>query len=266
MTPLILIDKKDKLTKVTLNREEKRNSFNLELVSELKKALESVREDSDSQGLIVTGAGPIFSAGLDLSSFQEWFSSRRQDPARLIMMAQEAFSVLEDMGKPTLAAINKLATGIGLELALSCDFRIASDDAELALPEVSLGIMPDAGGATKLPKLVGLGLAKEIALTGQAITAERAKEIGLVNRVVPAGELIASSEDFMRLILENSPIAVRNTKSVMNKAFNIDPKVLAEFTTSLQMQCLNSNDLLKYAAKYVTRKLSTKQDEHSTWG
>ena len=259
MGPLVLVDKKDKLTRITLNREEKRNSFNLDLISELKKAFETLREDTDSQGLIVTGAGPIFSAGLDLSAFQEWFSSRRQDPARLIRLAQEAFNILEDMEKPTLAAINKLATGIGLELALACDFRIASDDAELSLPEVSLGIMPDVGGATKLPKLIGLGLAKEIALTGQAIAARRAEEIGLVNRVVPASELISESEDFMRLILENSPTAVRNTKTVMNKAFHIDPKAMAEFTTSLQMQCLNSNELLKYAAKYVTRRLKPAQ-------
>ena len=259
MGPLVLVDKKDKLTRITLNREEKRNSFNLDLISELKKAFETLREDTDSQGLIVTGAGPIFSAGLDLSAFQEWFSSRRQDPARLIRLAQEAFNILEDMEKPTLAAINKLATGIGLELALACDFRIASDDAELSLPEVSLGIMPDVGGATKLPKLIGLGLAKEIALTGQAIAARRAEEIGLVNRVVPASELISESEDFMRLILENSPTAVRNTKTVMNKAFHIDPKAMAEFATSLQMQCLNSNELLKYAAKYVTRRLKPAQ-------
>jgi enoyl-CoA hydratase/carnithine racemase len=263
MCPLVLIDRKDKLTKITLNREEKRNSFNTDLILELKKALETVREDTDSQGLIVTGAGPIFSAGLDLSAFQEWFSSRRQDPARLVRLAQETFSILEEMDKPTLAAINRLATGIGFELALACDFRITSDDAELSLPEVSLGIMPDVGGAMKLPRLVGLGLAKEIALSGQAIAARRAGEIGLVNRVVPGGELMKESEEFMRLILENSPIAVRNTKTVMNKAFHVDPKTLAEFTTSLQLQCLNSNELMRYAAKYVTRRLksSKKKDE-----
>jgi 3-hydroxypropionyl-coenzyme A dehydratase len=257
MCPLVLVDKKDKLTKIVLNREEKRNAFNMDLLQELKRALETVREDTDSWGLIVTGAGPVFSAGLDLGAFQEWFSSRQQDPARLVRLAQETFGILEEMEKPTLAAINRLATGIGLELALACDFRIASDDAELSLPEVSLGIMPDVGGAVKLPKIVGLGLAKEIALKGQPITAKRAQEIGLVNDVTSANELISESEEFMRQILENSPIAVRNTKTVMNRAFNLDPKTLAEFTTSLQLQCLNSNELLRYAAKYVTRKIKS---------
>jgi enoyl-CoA hydratase/carnithine racemase len=257
MGSLVLVEKKDKLTKIVLNREEKRNSFNLELTLELKQAFETVREDADSLAVIVTGAGPVFSAGLDLRAFQEWFSSKHEDPSKFIRLAQETFAVLEEMGKPTLAAINKLATGMGLELALACDFRIASEDTELALPEVSLGIIPDVGGAQKLPKIVGLGLAKELALTGEAIAVDRAEKIGLVNKVVPTGDLMSEAEGFMRRILENSPVAVRNTKTLMDKAFHLDPKTMAEYTNSLQLQCLKSNELLRYAAKYVTRKIRT---------
>ncbi|WXG44467.1 MAG: enoyl-CoA hydratase/isomerase family protein [Promethearchaeati archaeon SRVP18_Atabeyarchaeia-1] len=249
-----MVEKKDKLARIVLNRADKRNSFNQELTADLKQAFETVRGDADLQGVIVTGAGSVFSAGLDLRAFQEWFSSKSEDPVRMIRLAQETFGVLEDMEKPTLAAINRLAVGIGLELALACDFRIASEDAELALPEVSLGIIPDVGGAQKLPKIVGLGIAKEIAFTGESITAERGEKIGLLNKVVPAGSLIDEADKFMRQILENSPVAVRNTKTLMNKAYQLDPKTMAEYTVSLQQQCLNSNELLRYAAKYITRK------------
>jgi enoyl-CoA hydratase len=255
MSPLVLVEKKDKITRVTLNRAERRNAFNQDLTSDLKSALEKVSEDSDCLGVIVTGAGPVFSSGLDLKSFQDWFSSNMQDPVKLIRFAQEAFSVLEDMEKPTLAAVNKLATGMGLELALACDFRIASDDCELSLPEVCLGIIPDVGGAQKLPKLVGLGIAKEIAFTGRPISAERAERIGLVNKVVPSSDLMNEAESFIQRIIENSPIAVRNTKTLMNKAFYLDQKTMMEYTVSLQLQCLKSNELLRYAAKYLTRKI-----------
>nr|MDO8133538.1 enoyl-CoA hydratase/isomerase family protein [Candidatus Njordarchaeum guaymaensis] len=255
MVSLVLTEKKDGLTKVILNRAEKRNAFNHALVSDLRETLQAIHDDEDCRGVIVTGVGPVFSAGVDLVSFQEWFSSRHQDPTRLIRLTQDTFGLLEEMEKPTLAAVNKLATGMGLELALACDFRIASEDCELSLPEVCLGIIPDVGGAQKLPKLVGLGIAKEIGLTGQPITAQRAEMIGLVNKVVPSGDLMGEAEKFMRQILENSPTAVRSTKTLMNKAFHLDPKTLAEYTISLQLQCLKSNDLLRYAAKYVTRKI-----------
>jgi enoyl-CoA hydratase len=257
MSSLVLIEKKDKLTKIILNRADKRNSFNQELTLELKRAFETIRDDNDSQGVIVTGAGPVFSAGLDLKTFQEWFSSRLQDPTTMIRLAQETFGILEEMGKPTLAAINKLATGMGLELALACDFRIASEGSELVLPEVAVGIIPDVGGSEKLPKLVGLGLAKEIALTGEPITADRAEKIGLVNKIVPSDRLMEEAEKFMRQILENSPIAVRHTKTLMNKAFYLDPKTMAEYTVNLQLQCLKSNELLRQAAKYITKKFGT---------
>jgi enoyl-CoA hydratase len=123
------------------------------------------------------------------------------------------------------------------------------------LPEVCLGIIPDVGGAQKLPKLVGLGIAKEIALTGAPVFAERAERIGLVNKVVPFSSLIDESENFLRQIVENSSVAVRNTKTLMNKAYHMDPKTMMEYTAALQLQCINSNELLRYAAKYITRKM-----------
>jgi enoyl-CoA hydratase/carnithine racemase len=255
MGDLVLLEKEDKLTKIVLNRADKRNSFNEELALDLKQAIETVQEDNGSEGVIITGAGPVFSAGLDLKAFQEWFTSRHEDPKKFIWLAQETFGVLEEMEKPSVAAINRLATGMGLELALACDFRIISDDCELSLPEVCLGIIPDVGGAQKLPKLVGLGIAKEIALTGAPVSAERAEKIGLVNKVVAASGLIVESENFLRQILENSPVAVRNTKTLMNKAYHLDPKTMMEYTAALQLQCVNSNELLRYAAKYVARKM-----------
>jgi enoyl-CoA hydratase/carnithine racemase len=262
MSPLVSIEKKDKIAKVILNRPERRNAFNQDLTSDLKSALEKVSEDSDCLGVIVTGAGPVFSSGLDLKSFQDWFSSTRQDPVKLIRFAQETFSVLEDMEKPSIAAINKLATGMGLELALACDFRIASDDCELSLPEVCLGIVPDVGGAQKLPKLVGLGIAKEIAFTGQPISAERAERIGLVNKIVPSSILLNEAENFIQQIAENSPIAVRNTKTLMNKAFHLDQKTMMEYTVNLQLQCLKSNELLRYAGKYLAKKMQSSSKSH----
>jgi len=255
MASLVLTEKRDGLTSVILNRAEKRNALNQALVLDLRETLQAVNDDEDCHGVILTGGGPVFSAGLDLAAFQEWLSLRHQDPTKIIRLAQDTFGLLEEMDKPTLAAVNKLATGMGLELALACDFRIASEDCELSLPEVCLGIVPDIGGAQRLPRLVGLGVAKEIALTGQPITAQRAEMIGLVNKVVPSADLMGEAEQFIRQILENSPTAVGSTKRLMNKAFHLDPKTMAEYTTSLQLQCLKSNDLLRYAAKYVTRKI-----------
>ncbi|WXG47179.1 MAG: enoyl-CoA hydratase/isomerase family protein [Candidatus Atabeyarchaeum deiterrae] len=254
MGSLVLVEKKDRLTKVILNREDRRNAFNQDLLSDLGAALKAVRDDSDCLGVIVTGVGPVFSSGLDLKAFQDGFASSHQDPSGIIRLVQDTFTALEDMEKPTLAAVNGTATGMGLELALACDFRIASDDCRLSLPEVCLGIMPDIGGAM-LPKLVGLGIAKEIALTGQVIDAQRAERIGLVNKVVPPSELMVEAENFVRQIIENSPIAVRSTKTLMNKAFQLDPKTMAEYTIDLQLQCLKSNDLLRYAANYISKRI-----------
>jgi enoyl-CoA hydratase len=192
---------------VTVSRPDKLNALNADTIRELHRAFRELASDPDVRGVIITGEGEkAFVAGADIAELARMGPIDGIDVSR---QGQEAFRLLERMGKPVVAAVNGYALGGGMELALACHIRIAADNARFGLPEVKLGIIPGYGGTVRLPRIVGRGLALEMILTGEMIPAQRALEIGLVNRVVPQAELRSAAEQLMDAILKNGPIALR---------------------------------------------------------
>lgn len=211
--PVLLYEKKDHIAYITLNRPEVMNALNHELWQALTDAWISVRDDPEVWTAIVTGAGDrAFCAGQDLKEVAKvMMEAAAGEPIPEIVPEIIPMRGLE-VYKPFIAAINGVATGGGLELAMACDIRIASDTARLGLREVVQSLMPGAGGTQRLPRFVPFGIAMEILMTGDFISAEEAYRIGLVNRVVPQAELMPAAEALANRINENGPLAVRAAK------------------------------------------------------
>lgn len=206
---------------ITLNREAALNSINPELLDELEQALNNAEQDAEIRAVIITAKGEkVFSAGADLKAAAE-FSADPEKAEAFLRRGQEVFRKIEHFPKPVIAAINGLAVGGGLELALACDLRIAADTAKLGAPEVGLGLIPAWGGTQRLPKLIGMSRAKELILTGTPITAKEAEKYGIVNKVVPADELMSTALVLATQIAGNAPIALKYAKSAVNQSFKL---------------------------------------------
>lgn len=191
---------------VTINRPDKLNALNADVFEDLSALLAHVAADESVRGLILTGAGEkSFVAGADIRQFTELDAVSGRAFARA---GQAVFERIEHLPKPVIAAVNGYALGGGFELALACHLRVASENAQFGAPEVTLGLLPGWGGTQRLPHLVGRGIATEILLTGDRITAQRAYEIGLVNRVTPPGGALEGAMALMQTILSRAPHAV----------------------------------------------------------
>lgn len=202
----VLVETRADIAVITVNRPDKLNALNAETVTELRRALEQVAGDEAVRAVILTGAGEkSFVAGADIAELARMTPLSGIDVSR---QGQDTFRLLETMRKPVIAAVNGFALGGGLELALACHFRVASQNAKFGLPEVKLGIIPGYGGTVRLPRVVGRGRALELMLTGDMIDAEEAYRIGLVNHVYPAAELLAAAEQLAKKIAANGPVAV----------------------------------------------------------
>ncbi len=220
---------------VTMNRPEKLNAFNGAMVDELSRVVEEVEGRDEVRVLILTGAGRAFSSGADYEwfNFEEWGRVIRAKARRL---THRLFDDLEYLEKPVIAAINGTCAGGGLELALSCDLRIASDSARLGVPEVNVGIIPGSGGCSRLFHVVGTGRAKELILLGELISAQRAEAIGLVNFVVPADGLMAKAREVAETLISKGPLAIGLAKHITHAALGVDPstgRVLERLGASL---------------------------------
>ena len=203
----LLYEVTDGIARVTVNRPDKLNALNGTVIAELGDAVSRIERDAGVRGVILTGAGPkAFVAGADIGELGGQTPMEGQARA---LAGQRMMRRLERCGKPVIAAVNGFALGGGCELAMACHLRIAGDTARFGQPEVKLGIGPGYGGTVRLPRLVGRGRALELLLTGAMIDAQEAWRIGLVNRVVPADRLMADSEQLLRTILDNGPLAVR---------------------------------------------------------
>lgn len=197
---------------LSLHRPEVRNAINLEMVEELHQALDTLGRDPRVRALILRGeGGKVFAAGADIRELRE----RKAADAWLQINAR-LFQAVEDFPQPTIAAVEGFALGGGCEIALACDLRVASETARLGFPEVTLGIFPAAGGTHRLPRLVGLGKAKELVFTGRILSGEEAGRIGLVEVVVPAGEADARARQLAEEIAANGPLALRMAKLAFN--------------------------------------------------
>ena len=219
------------LAVITVDRQEKLNALNANVVRELGQVVESLREDDDVRGVLVTGAGEkAFVAGADIGELARMDSLTGVEVSQ---QGQEVFLTIERFPKPVLAAVGGYALGGGCELALACHLRVASDDAHFGLPEVGLGILPGYGGTVRLARLVGLGRAIELILTGEVIRADRAREIGLVSAVVPHADLLGRSKELLRKVTRNGPVAVQMALASIYRAVETPTHAALAFESSL---------------------------------
>ena len=213
----IAVQVSDRVATVTVNRPDKLNALNDRVIAELGEAVDQVVSDSNVGGIILTGAGRAFVAGADISELE---SHGPVSAKRLAQTGQDVFGRFESSPKPVIAAVNGFALGGGCELAMACHIRIASEAAKFGQPEVKLGLIPGYGGTQRLPRLVGRGRALQLLLTGEMIDAQEAYRIGLVNRVVPAADLLTAANELMRAILANAPLAIANVIEVVNRGYD----------------------------------------------
>lgn len=214
----ILVTAEDQVGIITINRPKKLNALNRDTIEELNKAFDTLEKDDNIKIIILTGSGEkAFVAGADISEFSD-FSVK--EGGRLAQKGQELlFDFVENLKKPVIAAVNGFALGGGLELAMSCHFRVASDNARMGLPETSLGVIPGYGGTQRLPQLVGKGRAMEMIMTAGMIDAEKALSYGLVNHVVSQEELMPLCLKIAGKILNNSSVAIGYAIEAVNAGF-----------------------------------------------
>tara|TARA_B110000238_G_C16143035_1_gene447543 strand:- start:432 stop:1214 length:783 start_codon:yes stop_codon:yes gene_type:complete len=214
----ILVEKNNALAQITINRPKKLNALNSAIIYELSEAFQVLEEDKNIKVIILTGAGDkAFVAGADISEFVHFSMDEGGSLAR---KGQEIlFNLIENLSKPVIAAINGFALGGGLELAMACHFRIASDNAKMGLPEVSLGVIPGYGGTQRLPQLVGKGKAMELIMTASIIPADVAKNCGLVNYVTTPEELLPLAEKLAGKMMRNSSVAISGAIKAVNSNF-----------------------------------------------
>jgi len=211
----LLVHTEGRIRHIIINRESKMNALNKVTLAELHTAITDAFDSVNVGGIIITGAGDkAFVAGADITEFAAFDSKKGEELAR--NGHTKVFDIIENGKKPVIAAINGFALGGGLELALACHIRIASSNAKMGLPEVSLGLIPGYGGTQRLTGLIGKGLAMEMILTGDMITAEDAYEFGLVNHVTSLEELLPGAEAIMNRILSRAPLAVASAIKAVN--------------------------------------------------
>ncbi len=211
----LIVEIENKIALVTLNRPQALNALNKDLLDDISNFFTDASADSDIKAIILTGSGErSFVAGADIKEFSDFNGNQGE---RLAADGQEnVFNKIEDFPKPVIAAVNGFALGGGLELAMASHFRIASTNAKLGLPEVTLGLIPGYGGTQRLPKLIGKGRAMQAIMTADMFTAERAYEIGLVNEVVEQAELINRAKEIASKIVKNSSVAIRHAIRAIN--------------------------------------------------
>ena len=215
----LLVAVADGVATLTVNRPDKLNALNDQVVSELHQAAVALGQAPDVRGVVLTGAGPkAFIAGADIADLarQGVLQGRQRS-----LMGQAMLRAFEAMGKPVLAAVNGYCLGGGCELAMACHVRIASENAKFGQPEVKLGITPGYGGTQRLPRIVGRGNALHLLLTGEQIGAAEALRIGLVSKVVPADQLLGEADRLMRAILANGPLALKLTIEAVDRGLDL---------------------------------------------
>lgn len=213
------LEKKNKIAYVTIDRPRVLNALNMATMQELQEVFSGLKDDKEIRVVILTGAGEkAFVAGADINELA------KNDPVEAkayTHRGQAVLDLIENLGKPVIACINGFALGGGCEIAMACTMRLASENAKLGQPEVKLGLIPGYGGTQRLPRLVGTGLAQQILLTGEMISAQEAYRIGLVNEIVPADRLIARAEEIAAKIITNAPLAIQYCMEAVNRGMNM---------------------------------------------
>lgn len=234
---ILTTEDRGRVRHVVMNRPEKRNALNQELLRALGDALREARDDEEVHCVVLRGEGPVFSAGVDLDELASFAGQPGVlRPFRTVFL--ECANLCEEMPKPVVCQIQRTCVGGALEIALGADLRVASGDAQLGLPEVRFGIIPDVGGSSRLPAVVGLGRAKELVMTARLIGAEEAERIGLVNRVVEPDRLEEATQALVEELLANSHVAVGRAKRVMDASARPALGQTLELEVAVQEYCV----------------------------
>ena len=233
----IIYEKNDGIAYITLNRPRALNAVNIKMRDELYEVLPAIKDDPEVMVAIIKGAGErAFSAGADISEFG---TTPSPAIARQVRWERDLWGMFLSIPKPVIAAVHGFALGAGIEMAMCCDIRLASEDAQFGLPEVNLGMIPTAGGSQTMPRLILLGRVSEIILTGDRIDAEEALRIGLVNRVVPRPQLLAAAEDISRRIMSLDQRAVRYAKEAVTRGLDMPLEQGLEVERRLSARLIN---------------------------
>src|SRR5689334_5742613 len=246
---LVELERRGHIAILTLNRPDARNAISPEVSRTMAGLLDEIEADDELRAVVLTGAGDVFSAGADLKVVAQ---GRGIDIAR----GKGGFAgiVNRDFPKPVIAAVNGPALAGGFEIVLSCDLVVAADTARFGIPEVQRGLMAAAGGLIRLPKRVPLAIALELAMTGDPIDAQRALQLGLVNRVVPASNVVDEAMALAQRIGENSPIAVRNSRQLVREAAELSEEEGWTRTLELMMPVFESGDSIEGATAFAEKR------------
>jgi len=248
----LLYEKKGAIAYVTLNRPKVLNALNQRTWEDLRAAFEDARDDAEVRGVILTGAGDkAFIAGADISELSHVTAIEAEKSSTY---GQEVLNLIENLGKPVIAAINGFALGGGCEAAMACTIRVASEHAKFGQPEVTLGLIPGGGGTQRLPRLIGKGRALQIILSGEMISAQEAFRIGLVNEVVPAAELTTRAEAILKRIFSNAPVAIKYSLEAVNKGTETSQAEGLSLEASLFGLCAGTEDKKEGTSAFLEKR------------
>jgi enoyl-CoA hydratase/carnithine racemase len=250
---LVEIEDRGAVRHVVLNRPEKRNAFNGDLIEATGRAFEDAATDDSVRVVVLRGNGPMFSSGMDLGSLQD-VSKAPESLRDFRTPILEWWNLLEEMPKPTIAQIHGACIGGAMELALAADLRVMAADAVAAILEVKIGLIPDVGGCSRLPSVVGLGRAKELIMTGRFLGAEEALQIGFANRIAPADELDATTQALCDELLAAAPMAVSLAKSVIDRAAKPVLEETLELEVEAQQRLAASDDFAEGASAFIEKR------------
>jgi enoyl-CoA hydratase/carnithine racemase len=251
--PIVLTEDRGAVRHVVLNRAEKRNAFNDQLVLGLRVALEAAADDTAVHCVVLRGEGPMFSSGMDVN----FLAGLAQDPGGLRAARRpiiETWNLLEEMPKPTIAQIHGGCIGGAMELALACDLRVMAADAVIGLVETRVGLVPDVGGSSRLPAVVGLGRAKEMIMASKLIDGIEAERIGLVNRVAPADELAEATDQLVSELLACAPRAVALAKRLLDSVAKPTLSASLELEVAAQELCARSEDFAEGTRAFAEKR------------
>jgi enoyl-CoA hydratase len=248
----LLYEKKAAIAAVTLNRPKVLNALNRQTWKELRTVLEDARDDPEIRGAILTGAGDkAFIAGADIGELAHVTAVEAEQSSSY---GQAVLDLIENLGKPVIAAVNGYALGGGCETAMACTIRLAAEHAKFGQPEVTLGLIPGGGGTQRLPRLVGKGRALQLILSGGMIDAQEAHRIGLVNEVVPAGDLLTRAEAILKQIFANAPIAVKFSMEAVNRGLETNLADGLSLEASLFGLCAGTDDKAEGTSAFLAKR------------
>lgn len=241
----------DGLATVTVSRPEALNALNTTILDELSTLFTEIENEESVKAVILTGEGKSFVAGADIAQMKDLSP---EDAHAMMVKGHDVMYKIENLSKPVIAAVNGFALGGGCELAMSCDIRIASEKAKFGQPEVGLGIIPGFGGTVRLPKLVGKGMAKYLILTAEIIGAEEAKNIGLVEKVVSAEELMKEAEKIARNIMTKAPIALKEAKYSIDTAYDLEMRAASKVEIDAMARCFETEDQTEGMTAFLEKR------------